>query len=70
LLTRTNFSEDKRKFAHVTGFFGLNATVEEKKLGITRLNWLVLREEDFIETQCCYTAGCLAIASPFIKSVF
>ena len=30
VLTRSNFSEDKRKLAHVTGFLGLNQTPEEK----------------------------------------
>ena len=31
LLTRANFSEDKRKFAHITGMNGLNQNNEEKK---------------------------------------
>lgn len=67
---RSNFSEDKRKFAHVTGMVGLNATPEEKENGITRLNWIVLRESAFSETHCCHVAGCLAIGNPAIRSTF
>lgn len=65
---RKNFSEDKRKLAHVTGMFGINQDNEEKKKGVCRLNWIVLREEAFVETDCCYIAGCLGIASPAICS--
>jgi len=46
-LDMDDFSEDKRKFAHVTGMFGLNQTTEEKRAGIMRLNTIVLREADF-----------------------
>jgi len=63
-----NFSEDKRKFAHVTGMVGLNQGDEEKEKGIMRLNWLVLREEEFVSSRHVYVAGCLAIANPCMKS--
>jgi len=68
VITRTNFSGDKRKLAHVTGTIGLNQTSEEKEMGVTRLNWVVKREGSFSETRCVYVAGCLAIANPTIKS--
>lgn len=68
LLGRRNFSEDKRKFAHVTGMLGLNQTDDEKRDGVYRLNWIVLREGEFSERLCCYTAGSLAIGNPCIKS--
>lgn len=69
-IDRTHFSEDKRKLAHVTGMIGLNATEEEKKQGIMRLNWIALREAEFTEDFCVYTAGCLDIGNPFIRSCF
>jgi hypothetical protein len=47
LLTKKDFSEDKRKFAHVTAMYGLNQTDAEKKIGILRLNEIVLREGEF-----------------------
>jgi hypothetical protein len=67
---RSNFSEDKRKFAHVTGMVGLNATAEEKENGVTRLNWIVLRESAFSENQCIHVAGCLDVGNPAIRSTF
>jgi hypothetical protein len=44
-----NFSEDKRKFAHVTAMFGLNqdAKGREKELGIMRINEIVIRDGEF-----------------------
>lgn len=44
-----NFSEDKRKFAHVTAMYGLNQDHHgrEKAIGIMRINEIVVRESDF-----------------------
>lgn len=70
VLTRTHFSEDKRKLAHVTGMVGLNANEEEKDKGLMRLNWVVLREGEFSPHQCCHVAGCLGLGNPAMKSVF
>lgn len=67
-LSQNNFSDDKRKFAHVTGMIGLNAIAEEKKSGILRLNWIVLREDEFDVQRCVHVAGCLAIGNPAMKS--
>lgn len=69
-VSQTDFSEDKRKFAHVTGMIGLNATPAEKENGIIRVNWIVLREDDFIVTRCCHVAGCLDVGQPAIRSTF
>jgi hypothetical protein len=66
----TNFTDDKRKRAHVTGSVGLNATREEKEMGITRLNWIVLRESQSIIEKCCCCCGCLALANPCMLSTF
>lgn len=68
LIRRRNFSEDKRKFSHVTGMFAINQNEKEKKLGIQRLNWIVLREGEFSEEKTINIAGSLAIANPMIKS--
>jgi hypothetical protein len=70
VLGRANFSEDHRKLAHVTGMYALNQNDEEKRYGVTRLNWIVLRESEFFESQCCHVAGCLDIANPAIRSCF
>ena len=67
LLTKKNFTEDKRKLAHCTGMIGLNQTLHEKRQDIMRLNWVILREEEYDETRCCYVAGCRSLASPIIK---
>jgi hypothetical protein len=56
-----NFSEDKRKLAHVTGLIGLNQTDTEKGGGIMRLNWIVLREAPFEARRCLYVAQCLPL---------
>lgn len=67
---KNNFSEDKRKIAHVTGMIGLNQTHEEKMNGIMRLNYIARREEEFFEYLCVHVAGNLSIGNPAIKSCF
>ncbi len=63
-----NFSEDKRKLSHVTGLFGINQKEDEKKAGVIRLNWIVLREQEFSNSRCCYVTQCLKIGRPIIQS--
>jgi hypothetical protein len=63
-----HFSNDKRKLAHVTGMVGINQTKQEKRQGLYRLNWVVLREEDYNPLDCVHTAGCLKVGNPAIKS--
>lgn len=70
IMSRSNFSEDKRKYAHVTGMIGINCTDEEKALGLSRLNWLELRERDYTESKCVHVAGCLALANPAMRSIW
>jgi hypothetical protein len=65
---RQHFSEDKRKFAHVTAMIGLNSTEGEKAKGLMRLNFIVLREDDFIVSNCVHVAGCLALGNPAMLS--
>lgn len=69
-LDKSNFSEDHRKFAHVTGMIGINQTAAEKELQVYRLNWVQLREGHFNPRRCVYTACCLPLAKPAVLSVF
>lgn len=64
ILDETSFSEDKRKRAHTSGTIGLNQKVEEKRIGVYRLNWFFRREEEFDKERCLYTAGCLGLGNP------
>jgi hypothetical protein len=47
LLDLSDYSEDKRKYAHVTAMYGLNQTADEKRIGLMRINALLLRDSDF-----------------------
>lgn len=67
-MTRSDFAEDKRKFAHVTSMLALNQTEEEKENGVIRVNVLALREGEYYESRCVHLAGCLAIANPVLRS--
>ena len=69
-LNRTNFSEDKRKMAHVTGMIGINQTKTEKEIGAYRLNWIVLREGEFTEGATVAVAACVPLAAVALKSCF
>lgn len=70
LLDKSDFADDKRKFAHVTGMVAINQKGEEKDHQIQRLNWTVLREGEFSESKCLFVAGCFAIANPLVQSTF
>ena len=70
VLTRANFSEDKRKNAHVTGMVGINQTGAEKERNVQRLNWINRRDLDFSERRCVWLASCLAISDPAVLSTF
>lgn len=65
-----NFSEDKRKYAHVTAMYGLNQDKKgrEKKLGLMRINELVVREDDFSNDNQVYVMQKLQIGRPFLGS--
>jgi len=67
-----NFSEDKRKFAHVTAMYGLNQDVSgrEKKLGIMRINKIVVREGEFHTSDEVHVLQKLQIGRPFLGSYF
>jgi hypothetical protein len=69
-IKKGDFSEDKRKAAHVTGMLGINQTTREKKQGIYRLNWVFLRDGAWADSQTVMTAGNLSLACPCIISSF
>jgi hypothetical protein len=69
-LDRKNFSEDKRKMSHVTGLVGINVFDDEKEKQVMRLNWIVLREGEYVTKNCLYCATCLPLANPCVKSCF
>ena len=71
-LDLNNFSEDKRKYAHVTAMYGLNQDPEgrEKELGLMRINKIVIREGDFHPTQEVYVLQRLQIGRPFLGSFY
>ena len=66
----SNFSEDKRKYAHVTAMYGLNQDIKglEKKLGIIRINELMVREDDGDRAMQVSVLQCLQQGQPHIGS--
>lgn len=68
LQSRKNFSRDKRKYGQVTAMYGLNQNPEEKKNGISRINCLARRDEDYDERQALQIAGNLSIGCPALIS--
>ncbi len=70
VLSRKNFSEDKRKFAHVTDMVGINATSREMDDGIYRLNHIVIREQKNSERKVVHVAGSLDIGHPALHSTW
>ena len=69
VMSKDDFSDDKRKLAHVTAMIGLNQNKdEEKELGLMRLNYVVLRHGQYSEKHCVHVAGCLTVANPAVRS--
>jgi hypothetical protein len=69
-LSLKNFSEDKRKYAHVTAMYGLNQDPKgrEKQLGLMRINEIVIREGDSNVANEVYILQNLKRGRPFIGS--
>lgn len=70
ILKLSNYSEDKRKYGHCTGFFGLNQDKDgrEKKIGLLRINELLAREGRFDATSTVTVLQNLDQGRPFIGS--
>jgi len=69
-LALKNFSEDKRKYAHVTAMWGLNQdpNAREKKIGIMRINEIVVREGEFANANQIHVLQNLRRGRPFLAS--
>jgi hypothetical protein len=70
LLKMSNYSEDKRKYAHVTAMFGLNQDKRgrEKQIGMMRINQLVAREGEYDSTATITVLQNLTLGQPFLDS--
>ena len=64
------FKKDKRKYAHVTACYGLNQDPKdrEKRLGIMRINEIVIREGDFSNAHEVTILQNLKRGRPFLSS--
>jgi hypothetical protein len=67
-LRLSDFSETKTKYAHVTAMYGLNQTDEEKRVGLMRLNEIVVREGDFDRSKEIKVLQKLQMGRPFLGS--
>ena len=67
-LTMNNYSEDKRKNAHVTAMIGLNQEAAEKRAGIMRINMIVQRENEFFTEEEISVAQFLKAGRPLVFS--
>lgn len=70
LLRQSNFSEDHRKYAHVTAMYGLNQdrTGREKDIGILRINPIVVREDAFNAAREVFVLQNLRRGQPVLSS--
>jgi hypothetical protein len=68
IIRKRNFTDDKRKHAHVTAMLGINQSQEEAEDGIIRLNFVDRRNEKYNERHCVHIASCLDIANPAVCS--
>lgn len=71
-LSMGNFSEDKRKFGHVTAMYGLNQDPKgrDKELGLMRLNELVVRSTAFNNQAEVTVIQNLGISRAFLGSFY
>lgn len=71
-LSLKNFSEDKRKYSHCTAFYGLNQDPKgrEKKIGLLRINELMVREGSFDPNKPITILQNLRRGRPFLGSYF
>jgi len=67
-ISMANFSEDKRKNAHVTGMIALNQTLKNKSKGVMRLAWVILREGRFDENTVVTVLYSFEMGKPHLKS--
>lgn len=68
ILTRKNFSGDKRKNAHPSVQIGINVSDRERQQGSCRLNIIVAREMEYNPRRVVHVAGCLPLGNPAVCS--
>lgn len=68
LLSRKHFSGRKTKLAHVNGMLGINVTPDEKRVGMSRVNWIVRRKGKSYDNECVYAVGHPPTYNPVILS--
>lgn len=64
-LGMSNFASSKSLWAHVTAALGINHTAQERQQQVTRFNWIVIREREYLSelpSQFLAVAGCPSIA--------
>ena len=66
----SNFSEDKRKYSHVTSMYSLNQNYVEKVAGIMRMATMITRDEDYNSHRQAKVLQCLQMGRPIIGSFF
>lgn len=69
-LRNQSFSEDVRKYAHVTGMLTLNQTEKEKRMGMMRLGWLMRRSGMFDRLRHVRVLESRSTGRPCIASFF
>jgi len=72
LLSKKNFSDCKKKIAHVTAMVGLNMTEQERRMGVCRYNYVALREAEFMQGRPNWiaVAGCTKVGRPSLLSAW
>jgi hypothetical protein len=63
-----NFSEDKRKYSHVTAIYSINQTIHEKSQNIIRIGPLLIREGHSDPTKHVAVVHCLDLGRPYMFS--
>ena len=69
-LTLDNYSEDKRKYSHVTHFYAINKNKFEPHYGCSRFSTLMLREDSIGITNEVTLLQNLNVCNPCTKSFF
>ena len=67
-LTLANYSEDKRKYAHVTAMYALNQSIQEKEKGILRVGQLVVRDDESSMVRQVALLQCLQRGMAYVAS--
>lgn len=69
-ISLSNYSEDKRKYAHITAMYGLSqdAKKREKRLGILRINELLVRDGGLDSLNQVYVLQSLKQGKSFLTS--